>query len=110
MDRLNLFQNGCLLLVHKNSSVSMIEEQFKLNMKYASIPIYLLINRFKLKNLVYINHATMKYDTYKYISIKVVGMHEGEEESNGHYPVSIVYNGPSSGDIHMGMHSSAYTS
>ena len=105
-DSLNLFQNGCFLVVDRDASVADIERQFRENVQFSSVPIFVLINAFSLCNMVYLNHALMRYDGYRYISVELLGMEEGEEHCSGHYPVSIVYNGPDA--ISMGINSTTY--
>ena len=91
---MNYYSNGCLLCVDKGSTTNIIESTFKANLPHASIPIYLLINRFKLCNMVYINHAVMQYSGYKHIDVAFNMADDVRENFRGHYPLTVVYYGP----------------
>ena len=91
---MGLYSNGCLLCVDKGSTTNIIESVFKANLPHASIPIYLLINRFKLCNMVYINHAVMQYSGYQHIDVAFSLVENGNDDYRGHYPLTLEYYGP----------------
>jgi hypothetical protein len=91
---MNLYNNGCLLCVDKGSTTDIIESAFKANLLYASIPIYLLINRFKLCNMVYINHTVMQYSGYQHIDVAFNLALGGGFDYRGHKTLLVEYFGP----------------
>jgi len=91
---MNYYSNGCLLLIDKGSSVDAIEAAFRVNLSHASIPIYILINRFQLCNMVYMNHAVMRYEGYKHINVTFNMADDVREDYRGHYPLTVVHYGP----------------
>ena len=70
--------------------VCTIEKHFYRNLHHASIPVYVLINRLSLVNMVYINNAVMEYTGYENFRVESLCMKEGEENENGHYVLSVV--------------------
>ena len=87
---LNCYSNGCLVTIDKFSSVALIEKVFRENVKHSSVPIFLLVNKFNLKNIVYLNYSNILYEGYSNIKVDWELL-ETREENVGHWILDVQY-------------------
>lgn len=94
-DELNFFGNGCLLFFKKFSTIDTIRLKFNEALTYSSLPIYELIERFKLKNVIYINHSLVSYDRWDNLSILYNDPFTWYDNyPDLHFPLALTYFGP----------------
>ena len=86
-DTLSNFNNGVLLFFPKFTSVENIEAIYRRNSEFSTIPIYLVINSFNLKNIVYINDSKETDPSYSNIKVNYLGSSRSinKKQYYGHY-------------------------
>ena len=95
--QLSSFTNGCLFFIEKFSSKASIEKKFNKVRTFSSFPVQVLINKFQLKNVIYLNHTLLKYDdcaslTVQYTEQKLQNCYTNY--SHQHCPLDVIYFGP----------------
>ena len=94
-DELNFFGNGCLLFFKKFSTIDSIRSKFNEALAYSSIPVYELLERFKLKNVIYINHSLVSYDVWNNLSVIYSDPFTWYDNyPDLHFPLALTFFGP----------------